>query len=176
MLTQQQLQIGYRRCKMKPIDRLSKVYNDEAANTLAAYIDGLVRKHSDRMTPEVTRQILNALEAHKPMQLRKIFNLADYKAKDGNNHLEPMRRFKRGEIDAGTYDYITRAMRLYNAARTYKDDVRQQLDSAALDTDNDGDVDKKDVSNIAKAITYRDLGRQFDDEISILNTLHGIKE
>lgn len=159
---------------MKPIDRLSKVYNDNAANTFAAYIDGLVRKHSDKMTPELQEQILTALETRKPMQLRKIFGLADYKAKDGNNHLEPMRRFKRGEIDENTYDYITRAMRLYNDAKTYKDAIRQQTDNTVPDTDNDGDVDKTDVSNIAKAITYRDIGRQFDNEMSILNTLHGI--
>ena len=33
-----------------------------------------------------------------------------------------------------------------------------------LDTDNDGDVDKTDVSNIASAIVANDLGREFDTE------------
>lgn len=161
--------------KMKPIDRLSKAYNDKAANTFAAYIDGLTRNHSDKMTPEFQEQMLTALETHKPMQLRKIFNLADYKAKDGNiNLIEPMRRFKRGEIDKSTYDFITRAIRLYWDARTYKNDVRQQHDDKIPDTDNNGDVDKTDVSNIAKAITYRDLGRQLDNEKSILDKLNDI--
>lgn len=36
-----------------------------------------------------------------------------------------------------------------------------KLDS--LDTDNDGDVDKTDVGNIAKSIAAYDVGRTFDD-------------
>lgn len=34
----------------------------------------------------------------------------------------------------------------------------------SLDTDNDGDVDKTDVSNIASAIVANDLGREFDTD------------
>ena len=50
-----------------------------------------------------------------------------------------------------------------------RNDIPDEDKLESLDTDNDGDIDKTDVSNIAKSITAYDVGRTFDGDYEDLD-------